>query len=79
MKLNQYNIYQISARTILNLAREEGDGYRFCFDTNDETNQAAIQKTVQDDCAMFHQLLPLTDVPGEPVLPEEDKLLSFLV
>ena len=28
---------------------------------------------------MFHQLLPLTDVPGEPALPEEDKLLSFLV
>ena len=79
MKLKQYSIYQISARTILNCARKSEDGYRFYFDINDETNQPAIQKTTQDDCAMFHQLLPLTDVPGEPELPEEDKLLSFLV
>ncbi|MBQ1705501.1 MAG: hypothetical protein II028_06635, partial [Clostridia bacterium] len=79
MKLKQYSIYQISARTILNCARKTEDGYRFCFDVNDETNQPAIQKTMQDDCAMFHQLLPLTDVPGEPALPEEDKLLPFLV
>ena len=79
MKIKQYSIFQISARTILNCARKTENGYRFYFDVNDETNQPAIQKTMQDDCAMFHQLLPLTDVPGEPALPEEDKLLSFLV
>ena len=79
MKVKQYSIYQISARTILNCARKTEDGYHFYFDVNDETNQPAIRKTMQDDCAMFHQLLPLTDVPGEPALPEEDKLLSFLV
>lgn len=79
MKLQQYSIFQISARTILNLAQKTKDGWRFYFDTNDETNQSAITKTMQDDCAMFHQLLPLTDVPGEPRLPDEEKLQSFLV
>ena len=29
MKLKQYSIYQISARTILNCARNTEDGYRF--------------------------------------------------
>ena len=79
MKLQQYSIFQISARTILNLAQKTKDGWRFYFDTNDETNQSAITKTMQDDCAMFRQLLPLTDVPGEPRLPDEEKLQSFLV
>lgn len=79
MKLPQYSIFQISARTILNLAQKTKDGWRFYFDTNDETNQSAITKTMQDDCAMFRQLLPLTDVPGEPRLPDEEKLQSFLV
>ena len=79
MKLQQYSIFQISARTILNLAQKTKDGWRFYFDTNDETNQSAITKTMQDDCAMFHQLLPLTDIPGEPRLPDEEKLQSFLV
>ena len=79
MKLQQYSIFQISARTILNLVQKTKDGWRFYFDTNDETNQSAITKTMQDDCAMFRQLLPLTDVPGEPRLPDEEKLQSFLV
>ena len=79
MKLPQYSIFQISARTILNLAQKTKDGWRFYFDTNDETNQSAITKTMQDDCAVFRQLLPLTDVPGEPRLPDEEKLQSFLV
>ena len=79
MKLPQYSIYQISARTILNLARKEGDGYRFYFDTNDVTNMNALQKTMQDDCALFQLLLPMTDVPDEPLVPEEQKLQSFLV
>ena len=70
MKLQQYSIYQISVRTILNLARKEGDGYRFYFDTKDVPNQSAIQQTMQDDCTLFQLLLPMTEVPDEPMVPE---------
>ena len=79
MKLQQYSIFQISARTILNLAKKTDTSYRFYFDTNDVTNQSAIQQTMQDDCALFQLLLPMTEVPDEPMVPEEQKLQSFLV
>ena len=80
MKLPRYSILQISARTILNLARKTETGYRFCFDTNDETNQSAIRKTMQDDCAMYHQLLALIAMDRERVaVPEEEALQSSIV
>ena len=31
MRLQQYSIFQISARTILNLAQKTEDGWRFYF------------------------------------------------
>ena len=80
MKLPRYSIFQISARTILNLARKTETGYRFYFDTNDETNQSAIRKTMQDDCAMYHQMLALIAMDRELVaVPEEEALQSSIV
>ena len=80
MKLKQYNILHISARTILNLARKTEDGWRFCFDTTDETNQALMQKIPQDDCALFHQLLALIAKDKEHIqMPDGDELLTHLV
>ncbi len=80
MKLPQYSILQISARTILNCGQKTEDGWRFCFDTNDETSRSAIRKTMQDDCAMFHQLLCLTADDPDPVSADpEDKLMGSLV
>ena len=80
MKLKQYNIFHISARTILNLARKTKDGWRFCFDTTDETNQALMQKIPQDDCALFHQLLALIAKDKEHIqMPDGDELLTHLV
>ena len=80
MRLAQYSIFQISARTILNLARKTESGYRFCFDTNDETNQTSIRKTMQDDCAMYHQLLSLIAMDREGVaVAEEEALQSAIV
>ena len=76
----QYSILQISARTILNCGQKTEDGWRFCFDTNDETSRSAIRKTMQDDCAMFHQLLRLTADDPDPVSADpEDKLMDALV
>ena len=80
MKLEQYSILQISARTILNCGKKTEDGYRFYFDTNDETSRSAIRKTMQDDCAMFHQLLRLVANDSDPVSAEPgDKLMGSLV
>lgn len=80
MKLKQYNILHISARTILNLARKTKDGWRFCFDTTDETNQALMQKIPQDDCALFHQLLALISLDKEHIrMPDGDELLTHHV
>lgn len=59
MKLQQYSILQISARTILNCARKTKDGYRFYFDTDAETSRSLVNKTIQDDCALYRQLLQL--------------------
>ena len=80
MKLKQYNILHISARSILNLARKTEDGWRFCFDTTDGTNQALMQKIPQDDCALFHQLLALIAKDKEHIqMPDGDELLTHLV
>ena len=79
MKLDQYSILQISARAILNLAKKTEDGYSFYFDTNDETNQSAIKKTMQDDCALFRQLKVFLPMEGEPTLASEDALMTSLV
>ena len=79
MKLPKYNILEISARAILNTAKKTESGYRFYFDTNDETNQSAIKKTPQDDCALFHQLQPFLPLDGEPVLDSEDTFMTSLV
>jgi len=79
MKLPKYNILEISARAILNTAKKTESGYRFYFDTNDETNQSAIKKTPQDDCALFHQLQPFLPFGGEPVLDSEDSFMTSLV
>lgn len=80
MKLPQYSILQISAHTILNLARKTENGYRFCFDTNDETNQSAIRKTMQDDCAIYRQILSLITMDRDRVVvTEEEALQSSIV
>ena len=79
MKLPKYNILEISARAILNTAKKTEEGYRFYFDTNDETNQSAVKKTPQDDCALFHQLQPFLPVDGEPALTAEDTFMTSLV
>lgn len=59
MRLQQYSILQISARTILNCAKKTENGYRFYFDTDAETNRSLVNKTIQDDCALYRQLLHL--------------------
>lgn len=59
MRLQQYSIIQISARSILNCAQKKADGYRFCFDADADTNRYAVQHTTQDDCAMYRQLFDL--------------------
>ena len=59
MRLQQYSIIQISARSILNCAQKKEDGYRFCFDADADTNRYAVQHTTQDDCAMYRQLFDL--------------------
>ncbi len=79
MKLDQYSILQISARAILNLAKKTEDGYSFYFDTTDETNQSAIRKTMQDDCALFRQLQFFLPIEGEPTLPSEDALMTAII
>ena len=57
MKLPQYSILQISARTILNCARKTENGYRFYFDTDAEVNRSLVTRMPQDDCALYRQLL----------------------
>lgn len=79
MRLPQYSILEISARTILNIAKKTEDGYRFYFDTNDETNQSAITKTLQDDCALLHLLQSFLPMDGEPFLTSEDTFMTSLV
>ena len=59
MRLQQYSIIQISARSILNCAQKKEDGYRFCFDADADANRYAVQHTTQDDCAMYRQLFDL--------------------
>ena len=59
MKLPQYSILQISARTILNCARKTEKGYRFYFDTDAEANRSLVTGMPQDDCALYRQLLLL--------------------
>ena len=57
MRLQQYSILQISARTILSCAGKTEQGYRFYFDTTAISNQHAITQTTQADCGMYRQLL----------------------
>ena len=59
MKLQQYSIIQISARAILNHARRKEGSYYFYYDADSDTNRYAVQKTPQDDCAMYRQLFDL--------------------
>lgn len=59
MTLPQFSILRIFARTILNCAKKTENGYRFFFDTDAETNRSLVEKTIQDDCALFRQLLQL--------------------
>ncbi len=79
MRLQKYSILEISARAILNTAKKTENGYRFYFDTNDETNQSAIMKMLQDDCAIFHQLQPFLPIDGEPALTSEDTFMTTLI
>ena len=57
MRLQQYSILQISARTLLSCAGKTEQGYRFYFDTTAISNQHAITQTMQADCGMYRQLL----------------------
>ena len=57
MRLQQYSILQISARTLLSCAGKTAQGYRFYFDTTAISNQHAITHTIQADCGMYRQLM----------------------
>jgi len=57
MRLQQYSILQISARTLLSCAGKTEQGYRFYFDTTAISNQHAITHTIQADCGMYRQLM----------------------
>ena len=80
MKVPRYSILEIPARSILASAKKKEDGYRFCFDTSAETNQYAIHKEPQEDCALYRQLLELTEAQEKPVAGLiSDALESVLV
>jgi len=61
VKLPQYSILQISARTILNCAKKTENGYRFYFDTDAEVSRSLVTRMPQDDCALYRQLLRLLE------------------
>ncbi len=55
MKLMRYLIPQISAKSIISFARKKGDGYYFEFDPYETSQEYCVEKTYQDNCAMFEQ------------------------
>lgn len=55
MKLMRYLIPQISAKSIISFARRKDDGYCFEFDPYEASQGYYVEKTYQDNCAMFEQ------------------------
>lgn len=55
MKLMRYLIPQISAKSIISFARKKGDGYCFEFDPYEASQEHYVEKTYQENCAMFEQ------------------------
>ena len=67
MKLMRYLIPQISAKSIISFARKKDDGYCFEFDPYEASQEYYVQKTYQDNCAMFEQAQDVLMRIGMPV------------
>lgn len=82
MRLQQYSILQISARTLLSCAGKTEQGYRFYFDATAISNQHAITQTTQADCGMYRQLLLALHGTGyyhlDPVAEDLKEVLLYL-
>lgn len=80
MRLQQYYIYQISARTLLSEAAKTEEGYRFFFDMEAPSNSLAITKTLQNDCGMFRQLYQAIHgtAPHDSIMESNDLLEALI-
>lgn len=80
MRLQQYNIYQISARTLLSEGEKTAEGYCFFFNMEAPSNSMAISKTRQNDCGMFRQLFwALHGAAPKDWNEDSDSLLHALI
>ena len=79
MHLRQYRILQISAQAILSTAQKTDTGYRFCFDTEAAMNRNAVTVTLQEDCALFYQLLRVLEEKELPTAADPENRLETAI
>ena len=74
MSLQKYTVLQISALNIISASKNREDRIRFYWDMTDLSKQYLIEETKQDDCALFYQLLQVTNQSYE-----EDAIRKLIV